>query len=91
VGPKRTLIRSLSPIAIYEYTRRRRRTAATITSLQEPPRDSAGLDFLDDGADVGGERISGLATGFDGGSPGCGQTGAAEFLAARAEEMRQRR
>ena len=29
------------------------------------------------------EKISGVATGFDGGSPGCGQTGAAEFLAAR--------
>jgi len=40
------------------------------------------LDFLDDGADVGGERIGGLATDLDGRFPGCGEAGTTELDAA---------
>jgi hypothetical protein len=40
------------------------------------------LDFLDDGADVGGERIGVLATGFYGRLAGCGEARAAELDAA---------
>src|SRR5262249_59288596 len=35
-----------------------------------------------DGADVGGERIGGLATDLDGRLPGCGEAGATELDAA---------
>src|SRR5262245_49854869 len=44
--------------------------------------DPARLDFLDDGADVGGERIGGLATGSYGRLAGCGEARAAELGAA---------
>jgi len=44
--------------------------------------DAACLDFLDDGADVGGERIGGLATDFYRRLAGCGEARAAELDAA---------
>jgi len=44
--------------------------------------DAARLDFLDDGADVGGECIGGLATGLDGGLAGYGEAGATKLDAA---------
>src|SRR5262249_51759604 len=44
--------------------------------------DAARLYFLDDGVDVGGERLGGLATGFYGRLAGCGEAGAAELDAA---------
>ena len=47
------------------------------------------MDFLDDGADVGGERISGLATGCDGAPAGFVQAGTAEFDAAASSGPRR--
>src|SRR5262245_36081255 len=54
------------------------RTPRAVRALATPRRLLTPLD----GPDVGGERISGLATGFVGRLAGCGEAGAAKLDAA---------
>ena len=60
------------------------RTPRAVRALATPRRPLTPLAWISlmDGPDVGGERISGLATGFVGRLAGCGEAGAAKLDAA---------